>query len=362
MWQQILPFVTTGWLVVMVANTGSLGAQGTSSDSRKTASASNVVLARVDGESIAAEEVEEALAGQIAKLEEQIYRLKRQRIDVLVDQRLLAREATRRGISKEALVAAEITAKAGSVSENEIDAYHEENSARLPSPSQRVRDQIRTVLQQRKWEARGQQFLAELRAAAHIEVLLAEPRALRAEVSAEGEYVRGPVAAPVTIVEFTDFHCPFCQRVQPTLAMVLAKYAGQVRLVHRDFPIDALHANARQAHEAARCAGEQGAFWKYREELFSQSPKSGTERLTASAREIGLDVTTFQQCLADRKFKDLVDRDVKEGTRAGITGTPTVFINGRRLEGARSLETFVQIIDEELVRAAAKNVQANAAR
>jgi protein-disulfide isomerase len=357
MCRHIPPVLRSLSLLLTAATTVALAAQAPSSPSTTTAATGDVV-AWIDGVSITAGEVDEAIAGQLEKLNEQIYQLKLQRLNVIVDQRLIEREATRRGVSKEALIEAEVTNRAGQVSDAEIDRYYEENRGRLPNLSDRVRQQIQARLLQRKREALGQQFLATLRAAADIELLLPRPESARIEVSTSGDFTRGPANAPVTIVEFTDFHCPFCQRVEPTLDLLLGKYGEQVRLIHRDFPIDALHPGARQAHEAARCAGAQGAFWEFHHELFSESPKTGTGQLTDLARKIDLPAAEFKQCLEGRVFKDHVDGDIKEGLRVGITGTPTFFINGRRLEGARSLDTFSQVIEEELARAASNTARA----
>lgn len=143
----------------------------------------------------------------------------------------------------------------------------------------------------------------------------------------------------MAIVEFTDFHCPFCKKVQSTLARVRSRYGEKVKFVHRDPPIDQLHPNARKAHEAARCANEQGKFWTYHAALYANAPKAGPADLQAYAREGGLDVSAFVQCVTSGKYQAAVQQDVDEGRRLGVTGTPAFLINGRMLTGAQSLET-----------------------
>jgi protein-disulfide isomerase len=154
----------------------------------------------------------------------------------------------------------------------------------------------------------------------------------------------------VTIVEFTDFHCPFCKRVLPTLTQIERQYGEKVTVVFRDFPLDRLHPQASKAHEAARCADEQGQFWAYHDRLYANAPKASSEQLTAYAREVGLDVAAFEQCLSSGRHQDAVHQDVAEGTRLGVTGTPTFFVNGRLLVGAQPLAAFVGVIEEELAR------------
>ncbi len=150
------------------------------------------------------------------------------------------------------------------------------------------------------------------------------------------------------IVEFQDFHCPFCKRVQGTIGELLTRYGDKVKVVHRHFPIDQLHPHARKGHEAARCADEQGKFWAYHDKIYENAPKASPEHLKAFAHEVGLDDRAFEQCLASGKHRAAVQRDVEEGQRLGVTGTPTFFINGRRLTGAQPLETFAQAIDENV--------------
>jgi protein-disulfide isomerase len=162
--------------------------------------------------------------------------------------------------------------------------------------------------------------------------------------------VRGPAGATVTIVEFSDFHCPFCRRAQPTLSELLTRYGDRVKLVYRDFPIDQLHPQARLASEAARCAHEQGRFWPYHDLLYANAPKASPDDLKSYARTTGLELASFEQCLSSGKHRTAVQNDIEEGARVGVTGTPTFFINGRQLGGAQPLERFVEVIEEELAR------------
>jgi protein-disulfide isomerase len=152
----------------------------------------------------------------------------------------------------------------------------------------------------------------------------------------------------VTIVKFEDFECPFCKNVQPTLAAVLKKYDGKVRVVHKDLPLEQIHPQAQLAAEAARCAGEQGKFWEYHDALYGNAPKFGAQELKTYAKNIGLNATPFDQCLASGKYKAAVQKDLSEGAQLGLTGTPTFFINGREISGALPVESFSAIIDEEL--------------
>jgi protein-disulfide isomerase len=167
-------------------------------------------------------------------------------------------------------------------------------------------------------------------------------------------YARGPRDAPVTIVAFTDFRCPYCKAVEPTLKQLMAGYPGRVRLVFRDFPIAGLHPDAPLAHEAARCAGDQGKFWPYHDLLFERADDVSVVTLRRFAAEVGADRTTFDQCLESRKHRAEVTADVASGTEAGVTVTPTFFVNGAVLVGEQSLADFERAIDRELGRTASR--------
>ena len=211
-------------------------------------------LAEVDGVAITAEEVEKALGAPLAKLQEQVYTMKRQKVEALIAERLVAKEAAKREISVQALLDAEMTPKVGLVTEQEIETYYQANKARLQGEEATVREQIRTQLQNQKLAAQRQAFLQSLRSQATVAVHLKAPPVFRAQVATDGALAKGPATAPVTIVEFSDFHCPFCKRVVPTLAQLETQYGDKVKLVFRDYPIDQLHPQSRKAHEAARCA------------------------------------------------------------------------------------------------------------
>jgi len=206
-------------------------------------------------------------------------------------------------------------------------------------------------LQGQKVAARKQIFLESLRSQAKVVVHLAPPPVYRTEVSVDGAPSKGNDTAQVTVVEFQDFHCPFCERVQPTLAQLMSRYGGRIRLVFRDFPIDQLHPQARKAHQAARCAKDQGKFWPFHDILFARAKKGGPEDLKTYAREAGLNMKSFERCLGSGGHQAEVQKDVDEGIRAGVSATPSFFINGRLVSGALPLERFVFLIEEELARA-----------
>jgi len=306
-------------------------------------------LAEVDGEAITADEIAKSIGAPLSKLEEQIYTLKRRALDAFIAYKLLGKEAAKRGMSPQALLEAE-TRNVEAVTEQEIEGIYRQQKAQLKGDETTAKEQIRRQLQALKIAARERAFVDQLRTQSVVVVNLKPPTPFRVELNIEGAPFKGPATAPVTIVEFQDFHCPFCQRVQPTLLQLAARYGDRIRLVYRDFPIDSLHPQARSAHEAARCANAQGRFWAYHNALYSKSPKATPEDLKAIAKQIDVEMEAFDACLNARTYRTAVQKDIDEGTRVGVTGTPTFFINGRVISGAEPLESFTRIVDEELAR------------
>ncbi len=157
----------------------------------------------------------------------------------------------------------------------------------------------------------------------------------------------GPDDAPVVIVEYSDFQCPFCARVVPTLKKITEKYPKQVRIAFKHFPLD-FHPKAKPAHIAAMAAKEQGKFWEMHDRIFEHQSEMSEEHLAAYAKEIGLNMDQFKKSLNNTEYQKEMEQNIAEGRQLGVTGTPTFFVNGKRLVGAKPFEAFVEIIEEEL--------------
>jgi protein-disulfide isomerase len=228
--------------------------------------------------------------------------------------------------------------------------FYKSNKPRIPVDLNKVREQIRGYLRNKKIEAQKALFFKSLRSKAKVVTYVKAPPVFRADISVAGEPFKGAEKAPLTVVKFEDFQCPFCKQVQPTFNELLSRYNGKVRLVHKDLPLESIHPQARQAAEAARCAYEQGKFWEYHDKLYATSPKASGDDLKSYAKEVGLNVDSFDRCFTSGKYKAVVQQDLNEGVQLGLTGTPTIFINGREISGNQSLEAFEAIIDEELAR------------
>jgi protein-disulfide isomerase len=311
-------------------------------------------LAEVDGTAVTRAEVERAAGKSISSLRQQLYQLERQKLDEYVGAMLLTREAKSRGISASTLLDQEVNSRIAPVTEAEIEDFYSRNKDRLRVDLEKVHDQIHDYLREQRLESRKNEFFKTLRSKAKVTTYLKSPPIFRADVAVNGAPFKGSERAQVTIVKFEDFQCPYCKTVQATYQELLRRYNGKVRLVHKDLPLDAIHPQARQAAEAARCAGEQGKFWEYHDRLYVDSPKAGVEELKSYGKDVGLNMTAFDQCVTSGKYRAAVQKDLNEGAQLGLTGTPTFFINGREFSGAQPVEAFAAIIDEELAQGQGK--------
>ncbi len=164
----------------------------------------------------------------------------------------------------------------------------------------------------------------------------------------DSDHLRGNKKAKVTLVEFSDFQCPFCSKAHETLKQLLADYNGQVAWVYKHLPLDQLHPYARAAAEASECAAEQGKFWEYADELFSNQALLSRDYLTVAAANLGLNQANFEQCLNSGKYQGTVNDNEAEAQAVGVSGTPGIYVNDILIKGALPIEQFKQAIDSLL--------------
>lgn len=206
----------------------------------------------------------------------------------------------------------------------------------------------RLALKQTELPENRQEYLERLRERAEMRT---PPQAAKADLSLDLTRLRGNPHAPVMIVEFSDFQCQFCRKVQPILKELLAKYDGRVSLTYRDFPLRGMHGQAELGAESARCAAEQGKFWEYHDLLFDNPDKFNQDGLMGLARDLKLDEKQFDSCLSSGRYRTKVEEDLQRGIRAGVLGTPGIFINDILLSGAQPESAFQRVIDSALATA-----------
>jgi protein-disulfide isomerase len=309
-------------------------------------------VARIGGKTITAGELDEAVKKDLAQLDqqyqEQRYQIRRSQLESMLRSRAFDEKAKAKGVTREELVNQEIAAKIPEPSDDEVRALYERAKAggqQLP-PLDQVKGDIAKFIKNQKGQGALAEYYEQLKKDMDIQVLLPPYQPPKVAVDATGPS-KGPATAPVTIVEFSDYECPYCVRAESTVKEVLAAYPGKIRLVYRDYPLP-MHAKAPKAAEAAHCAGDQGKYWEMHDKLFANAQKLDVADLKAHAREIGVDGGKFDQCLDSGEKAKEVEMHKKAGDAVGVTGTPAFFVNGRLLSGAQPLEAFRALIDEEL--------------
>ena len=301
-------------------------------------------IATVANKPITRAQVEERVKAKLAEVDRARYDAMREGVDELIQEALYAEEAKARKVTVEQLEKQEVEDKVGPPTDAEIKEIYDANKEQLDGkPLEAVKDQIVDYVRQLRLQERRAAFVRELKAKYPTTVSLRPPVI---EVGTGGRPVLGPANAPVTIIEFSDYECPYCKRAEPTVREVLKAYKDKVRFVYRDYPLP-FHEQARPASVAARCADAQGKFWDYHNKLMA-SEQLGADKYKSLADEVGLDRAKFDECLTSDKFTAAIEKDVEEGAKAGVNGTPSFFINGRMIDGARPFESFKEIIDEEI--------------
>ncbi|OFW18079.1 MAG: hypothetical protein A3H27_14235 [Acidobacteria bacterium RIFCSPLOWO2_02_FULL_59_13] len=308
-------------------------------------------IATVAGQAIYEEDLTPLIQSQLLQLQQQEYQVKSDALENLINQKLLEAAAQEKGQGKEMTAAQwleqEVDAKIADPTDGEVEALYEAQKDRINKPLAEVKEPIRQALKQTKLQQGREDYFQKLRQDNEVAVFLQPPKI---EVSYDPARVLGNPSAPITIVEFSDFQCPFCQRAYPVVKELLSKYDGKVKLAYRDFPLRQIHAQAQPAAEASRCAGEQGKFWQYHDLLFEHFGKLDNATLSEHAQALELDSGQFEGCLSSGTYRDAIEQDVQEGVQAGVTGTPGFFINGILISGAQPAAAFEKVIEAELGR------------
>ncbi len=318
--------------------------------------AGSTTVATFQGTSITLADLEKAASDDLEKLEIQRIQFQtnflrsRQTIlentlNRLLEEKILDAAAARQGITREELLAKALEGKATEPTPEQITQFYETNKARINAPLEKIMPQIQQYLKKDMYNKVKAEYVAQLKKEFAVANLL---QPLRLDVNLGGRPAIGPESAPVTLVEFSDFQCPYCSTMAANLHKIIEKYGKQVRLVFRNFPLTQIHANAQRAAEAGYCAAENGRFWEMHDLMFKSQDKLSEADLKAKASSLTLDEKTFSDCLTSGRHAAKVKEDLTEGLRLGVSGTPALFINGRPMPGSQSIEDISKMIDEEL--------------
>jgi protein-disulfide isomerase len=311
------------------------------------------VVATIGDVAITRAELEASIAAELERLDRERHLLLEQGLEPLIERRLLQSEADRRSVAVDELLRVELQDRIQPVTDEQVEAWYQANRSRInPSAAkEQVMPEIKAYLAQQAAADARAALVAELRADRKV-VVHFEP--LRADLDLEGATIKGPEKAAVTIVEFSDFQCPACRSFNPVLSQVLQAYGDQVRVAFRQFPLRSIHPQAQAAAEASLCAREQGKFWEIHDAMFADQRSLQPDQLKTLARTLGLEEEAFDACIDEGRHRALIEQDLARGQRVGVSGTPSVYVNGREAAPGQvpSFERMKELIDDELRRAA----------
>jgi protein-disulfide isomerase len=302
-------------------------------------------LATVAGQPIYEQDLMSVAGPNLLELHKQEFKAKNDALDSLIRKKLIEVEAKKKGLSTAELLKQEVDSKLAEPSDDEAKSYYLAVKDQTTLPFDQIKLQVKQLLKNSEIQQAREKYADSLRDKAEVSILLQPPVV---QVGYDSARVKGNTDAPITIVEFADFQCPYCGKVQLALNDVLGKYKGKVKLAYRDFPLSQIHQHAEMAAEASRCALTQGKYWEMHDAMFADQSKLDEAALVKTAAGLGMDQNSFASCLKSGKYKAVVQQDLEAGSQAGVNATPTFFINGEFLSGAQSDADFTKIIDRQL--------------
>lgn len=303
------------------------------------------VVAEVNGYKVTLAELEQKQSPKLLDVRYQYYRAQREALDQFIDDYLLEMRARQEHLSVEELLKRDLDSQIKDPSEEQLKLLYEAVQTDQPFPA--VRDKIvDSIRQSRRNKARAT-YVKMLRSTASVRIMLAPPGA---EVALDDAPTRGPRDALVRLIEFADYECPYCQKIQPELKNLQQEFGNKLMFAFKDFPLP-MHPRAQKAAEAARCAAVQGKFWDFQDALFSNNKRLDIAQLKQHARALKLDAERFDQCLDSGQQAAAVQKDLAQAQRLGLTGTPSFFINGHFISGAVDYNTLREVVQQQLVEA-----------
>lgn len=331
----VIGFLTTGGLFSKKENKGAPPEQ---------AASGSAIAAKVGNQSITMADLEAAAKNDLAPLATQIYQIKKRRLDQMVEEALYEQEAKSQNKSAADIRKNLDSPADGEVSDDAIEVYYDLNQQRFQGrPLADVKEEIRRSLIQTKSAKKKADFMTDLRKKYAVQFFLEEPKV---EVNVGNAPFRGPADAKVTIVEFSDFECPFCSRFKDTMDQLYKEYPNDVKQVYRHNPLP-FHKNARPSAKASICAHRQGKFWEMRSQLFANQKALDDASNRKYAEAIGLNMGDYDACIKEPGLDKQIDDDVQYAQSVGARGTPTSFINGVLFSGAQPYPALKKVVDEK---------------
>jgi protein-disulfide isomerase len=303
------------------------------------------VVAEIAGRKVTAQELEEKQAGKLLQAKYKYYVAERDALEHFIDDQLLEMQAKKEGVSVDELLKRHVSVNVQEPTEDQLRFYFE--GVQTDETYEVARPKIIDTIHQLRMNKAREAYITSLRGEYTVVVELNQPSG---HVDVGNDPRLGSDKAPVQVIEFADYECPYCQKVNDDLARLREQFGDQVSLVYKDFPLP-MHPLAAKAAEGARCAGAQGKFWEFHDSLF-QTKRLQLSDLKQEARALKLDAADFDKCLDSGEQSATIKKDILEGQRLGLTGTPSFFVNGHFMSGAIG---YVKLRDTVLQELAALN-------
>ena len=315
-------------------------------------SASSAVVVEIDGTKVTRGDFERKRPAALFQAQNSFYEAERKALEEFVDDYLLERQAQKENVTVAQLLEHHVKSTIGhDPADESLRVYYE--GLDINEPFEAARPKILEHIRQRRMARARAEYLQSLRGQVTIAVKLTPPRA---QISLTDTPVRGAADAPVTLVEYADYECTFCQQVEPELDRLRSEYKEKIALAYKDLPLP-MHAHAQKAAEAAQCAGLQKKYWEYHDVLFKTKDLE-VPQLKAKARELGLEAKAFDECLDSGQRAEAVKATLDEAQKLGLQGTPSFFLNGRFFNGVMKYDLLRQMVEDELKRVSAPTQEA----
>lgn len=323
-----------------------------------TACEGSKTVVKYDGGSLNLSEVGKKAESQLFQLEQQKYQIIQQTAYQMLAEKLLEKEAEEKGMTTDELLAAEAEGSQMQLSDEILRQIYDANRGSFGGSFAEEKEGIKAQIAMGQKQEAEQQYMRSLFKKYNVEFVLEKPEAPKVDVDIEGEPYWGQKDASVTIVEFSDYECPYCRRMQPAIKKIRAEYQDKIKWVFKDFPLD-FHQQAIKAHTAAHCAGQQNKYFDYHYRLFDvplvneggrQKMDYSEKRLKKIASSIGLNMSDFGTCLQDKdgSIRAEIQNDIEYAQSIGVRGTPSLFISGVYSSGLRSYEDLKEEIESRL--------------
>jgi protein-disulfide isomerase len=306
------------------------------------------VLARVGDKTITLGDLQKKEAAKLLNASYGFYSAEHEALQSAIDDALLDREAKKEHLTVDQLLDKHVKGEIKQPSDEALRIYY--IGVETDQPYETIKDKIKEHIIELQKRKLGAKYLEKLRAQSDVIVSLEPPKL---DVAVGNAPVQGPHDAAVTLIEYADYECPYCRKVEPTLERLRKQYGDKVAFAFKNFPLP-MHSHAEKAAEAANCAAQQGKFWQFHDKLFSDNSLD-VPALKKLAVSTGLDGTKFDKCLDSGQQYDAVQKELAEGTKLGLSGTPSFFVNGHFISGNVSYDVLQGIVDQQLADAGAGN-------